>query len=125
MAQMSEPICNGIGLDMRRHFIHEALVREGVLQTSWGPERSGPKGRRDAVRQDTLARHRPRTAAAAADTAGDVRWRRIVAIAKCRGIGRGRLGREGGWLKAGQKACDDIAGGVVAGTIAARRRPRF
>src|SRR5260221_9929590 len=105
---MPEPIRDRIGLHMRRHFVHEALVREGVLQTSWGTERSRPEGRWHAVRQDTLARHRARTATAAAHTAGDVRRRRVVAVAKRRRIGRGRLGREDGWLKGGQKAGDNV-----------------
>src|SRR5207237_5590362 len=45
VTQVTQTVGDRVGLDVRRHFVHAALVREGVLQACWGPQRSGEKGR--------------------------------------------------------------------------------
>ena len=88
VAQVAQPVRDRIGLHVRRDFVHEALVRERVLQARRRSQRPGEERRRDRVREHALARDRAGAAARAADAAGHVRRRGVAAV-----VERGRRAR--------------------------------
>src|SRR5439155_16772736 len=101
-----------------------ALVREAVLQARRRTQRSGEEVRLDGVRQHTLAPDRAGAAALAADAARHVRRRGIAAVVeRAPWILRRCPRRERRRLEAGQLTGDHIAGPVVSGPPAERRRP--
>ena len=99
---MPQPVRTGIGLDVRRDLVHEALVRERVLQPRG--ERSGPvkNGEWTVVRKHALAADDTRAALRVAHAARHVRRRGVAAVVeRRRGSGAGDRGVNGGGFKPG------------------------
>src|SRR5581483_3320796 len=85
----------------------------------------GEERRLDSVRQHALARDRSRATRLSRNAAGDVRRRRVAAVAKFAGRLGGRPRREWRRLESREHASDDVARSIVAGPPAAGREPRF
>ena len=110
IAQMAHAIFHRIGFDVRRQFVHEALVRERVLQARRRAQRAGPERRDDVVHEHAFALDRSGAFARAANVARHVRRHAVAVVVERRGRGRGRAGIERLWLKAGEKSGDHVPG---------------
>ena len=122
---MTQPVRHGVGLYVRRHFVDEAFVRERVLQPRRRPQRAGEEWRQHGVRQNALARDDARASRFAGHATSHVRRRGVAAVAELARRLRRSSRRERRGLVADQHPRDDVAGRVVAGPAAARRKPRL
>ena len=119
---MAQPVGHRIRFDVRGHFVHEAFVRERVLQLRWRAQRTGEELRLGAPRNRPLARDGALAVALAADAAGDVRGR-IVRVVERRRRRRRRPRSKRRRRKPHEDAGHDVAGVSVADASAARGGP--
>ncbi len=110
---MTQAEFDGIGFDVRGNLVHEAFVREGILQTRGRAQRAGPEGRDDVVREDALALDGAGAAAAVFDAAGDIRGNRVAAVVEARAAAMaGSAARNGSGSKPDEQSGDDVAGAL-------------
>ena len=122
VAQVPQPILDRIGADRGRDLVHEALVRERVLQPLRRAQRTGEERRRTRCVSTRSLLHDAAAAALGADAPGDVGRRGVGAVVEPPGGGgAGVRGANGCGWNAGEQAGDDVARRVVAGPAAQRR----
>ena len=120
---MLQPVLHRIRFHVRGDFVHEAFLRERILQARGRAQRTGEERRRHGMRQHALASDGAGAVVLAADAARDIRGHRVAAVVEILRIGRARARLHRLRREAKQQARRDIARRVVAGTVAERRRP--
>src|SRR6266567_5356340 len=122
---MLKPKGDRVGLCRCTHFVHETLVSKGILDAQRRAQRPGEERRRHGMRHNTLAPNASGAATLPANTAGNVGWHGVRAIAKLASWFCRCTWCYGLWRVSEQQPGNDVTRAVVAGPAPSRRYPVF
>src|ERR1700679_2446795 len=114
---MPQAVFDRVGLDATGQLVHEAFMREGILQSLRRTQRTGEKWRGGIVNQRPFRFDRAGALGRFADGPREIGGDAVAAVVVVPRLGRGRSGLERLRLKAREHAADNIPRGAIARAI--------